>query len=323
MNTLPPSSRRQREALLEQLPVRLGELFSGISSTARRLARDAARGCLSVTDEYLLRLREKEEACREFEDCMLLWRNVVNMEVAVSGDDWDEYPLPVEPEEIYLATQSIYCASRDFDRHSKCYEESDEPEDRLLAPLLWDCGTVCDRMVAHLGTLCGTGATVAEVRMRRPERPVVLRLSHHNHHQTIINNPIIQRPMEVNGNVIIYGNNIEHIEHYYEHPDRLEGAEPPEKAVKNISTFVSRSISETHVLAVLHRLIDGKKGKEVALVVQCAMERGWFSTKPTFNAMALEFGDIGNESGFNRYMRFDFTEKEKNPILEQLVEMKE
>lgn len=54
-------------------------------------------------------------------------------------------------------------------------------------------------------------------------------------------------------------------------------------------------------LKVLHKLIDGKKGKSVALVILAAIKAGWMQ-RPTFTQVANEFMDIGSKTGYNRYM---------------------
>lgn len=67
------------------------------------------------------------------------------------------------------------------------------------------------------------------------------------------------------------------------------------------------------IMECLHTLIDGRRGKEVAMVVKAAMSLGLI-TKPTFGQMVEEFGDIGNRSGFHRYMAFDFFDTELQPF---------
>lgn len=56
------------------------------------------------------------------------------------------------------------------------------------------------------------------------------------------------------------------------------------------------------ILAKMHSLIDGKIGKDVALVIYAAMIKGKI-TKPTASQVQAEFGDIGNVSGYNKFMR--------------------
>ena len=60
----------------------------------------------------------------------------------------------------------------------------------------------------------------------------------------------------------------------------------------------------------LHDVMSGKGGKEVALVIKVAIQIGWI-TKPTYKAVADEFGDIGNRSNYNKYINGDkFTSDE-------------
>jgi hypothetical protein len=57
-------------------------------------------------------------------------------------------------------------------------------------------------------------------------------------------------------------------------------------------------------LKALHRAMGGKKGKAAATFIRAAVKLGWM-VKPTFKAVENEFGDIGNRSGFNKYMADD------------------
>lgn len=55
------------------------------------------------------------------------------------------------------------------------------------------------------------------------------------------------------------------------------------------------------LLALLHKLIDGRKGKYVAIVIRTCYDEGLMN-KPTFTQVKNEFGDIGHKSGYNTYM---------------------
>lgn len=55
-------------------------------------------------------------------------------------------------------------------------------------------------------------------------------------------------------------------------------------------------------LKKLHSLIDGRKGKNVALVIKASIQLGWLLCKPTFTQLQNEFGNIGNASGYNHQM---------------------
>lgn len=54
------------------------------------------------------------------------------------------------------------------------------------------------------------------------------------------------------------------------------------------------------LLDVLHKLIDGKKGKHVALVL-LVCEKCGLMNKPTHQILSLAFGGIGTKSGYNKY----------------------
>lgn len=72
------------------------------------------------------------------------------------------------------------------------------------------------------------------------------------------------------------------------------------------------------VLDRLHNLMYKKKGRDVALIITACIKEG-IMTKPTFKQVSDEFGDIGNVSGYNKYMRErPFTEVEINAIINKL-----
>lgn len=55
------------------------------------------------------------------------------------------------------------------------------------------------------------------------------------------------------------------------------------------------------VLDQMHRLIDGKIGKDVAIIIGALIDQGVI-LKPTFKQVENEFGNIGNRSGYNKYI---------------------
>lgn len=63
----------------------------------------------------------------------------------------------------------------------------------------------------------------------------------------------------------------------------------------------------------LHQLIKDRRGKDVALIVKASMQLGWI-TKPTFSQVQNEFGNVGNKSGYNKYMSLPnaFTQQDLN-----------
>lgn len=74
-------------------------------------------------------------------------------------------------------------------------------------------------------------------------------------------------------------------------------------------------------LKKLHSLIDGRIGKGVALVILMATEKGWMINKPTFTQVREEFGDIGDRSGYYKYMKTEcYSDVEKKGVLSLLEE---
>lgn len=53
-------------------------------------------------------------------------------------------------------------------------------------------------------------------------------------------------------------------------------------------------------LKKLHTLIDGKKGKSLALIIMACVKQGYM-TKPTYQQLANEFGDIGSRQAYTNY----------------------
>lgn len=51
----------------------------------------------------------------------------------------------------------------------------------------------------------------------------------------------------------------------------------------------------------LHKVADGRRGKEFAKLILVAISEGWI-TKPTYSQVVKEFGDIGCNTGYNRYL---------------------
>ena len=91
---------------------------------------------------------------------------------------------------------------------------------------------------------------------------------------------------------------------------------------KGTKTFKQNILGDNHekdrILKILHSMIDGKKGKDVAMVIFAACTAN-IILKPTFTQVNNEFGNIGNVSGYNKYMRDThvFTEKELEAICSQ------
>lgn len=60
----------------------------------------------------------------------------------------------------------------------------------------------------------------------------------------------------------------------------------------------------------IHIVMNGKKGKDAALIVLACISKGWMQ-KPTFTQITEEFGDIGTQQGFTKYLNKScFTDEE-------------
>lgn len=72
----------------------------------------------------------------------------------------------------------------------------------------------------------------------------------------------------------------------------------------------------------LHGLIDGNVGKFVAMVIQAAIETKGI-VRPSSTQVKDEFGNIGNISGYNNYMKVDFSkELDFKNLKDVLLELK-
>lgn len=71
-------------------------------------------------------------------------------------------------------------------------------------------------------------------------------------------------------------------------------------------------------LQKMHTTIDGKKGKDVALIILACIKKGWLS-KPTYTQVKNEFGDIGSSTGYNKYLcEQKFTKEELEGAINSL-----
>ena len=82
-------------------------------------------------------------------------------------------------------------------------------------------------------------------------------------------------------------------------------AETAETATPSTSTIMELMLlddeeQKERLLDVLHKLVDRKKGKHVALVF-LVCEKCGLMTKPTHQILTSIFGDIGTKSGYNNY----------------------
>jgi hypothetical protein len=85
--------------------------------------------------------------------------------------------------------------------------------------------------------------------------------------------------------------------------------------IPKASGFSKRLVNnnDTETIPKLHKLLAGKKGKDAALIICAAIKKGVI-TRPTFSEVRNEFGNIGNKSGYNKYMQ-SFNDEELEPIM--------
>ena len=78
-------------------------------------------------------------------------------------------------------------------------------------------------------------------------------------------------------------------------------------------------------LQKIHKVMDGKKGKDAALIILACIKMGWM-LKPTFPEVKKEFGDIGSRQNFTKYLKGkqdinekQFTEDEIEGVINSLM----
>lgn len=130
-------------------------------------------------------------------------------------------------------------------------------------------------------------------------------------------------PVELRKNIIMLGYKCSDwlgwIDRYYppEQSKQEQDNEEPIKQDEDLrSCFLVQDDKKNELLKKLHLLIDGKKGKPVALVIHLCVELG-LMRKPTFGVLKAEFGNIGNASGFNSYYgkyETSYTKEEKDGL---------
>lgn len=63
-------------------------------------------------------------------------------------------------------------------------------------------------------------------------------------------------------------------------------------------------------LQKIHNAMKGKKGKIAALIILACILKGWMP-KPTFTQVENEFGDVGKQQGFTKYLNKECFSKDE------------
>lgn len=96
-----------------------------------------------------------------------------------------------------------------------------------------------------------------------------------------------------------------------------------EPEIKEFSTFISMEYDSAKVTAEIRKLVKGKKGKKLAMVI-CAARKVGILIKDTvpFSTLRKEFDICGAESGYYFYVNSEFLrEQDYHHIMETLVKV--
>lgn len=114
------------------------------------------------------------------------------------------------------------------------------------------------------------------------------------------------------------------------HEDRNEAAQlQAEKSVKKkgrprsqgLQSCFATTVDAVACIERLRPLVQGRRGREVALVVKASAALGWFDRTPNFAQLTAAFGDLGNRKGFAEQMqRGFFSDSEIEGMKKKLLE---
>lgn len=87
------------------------------------------------------------------------------------------------------------------------------------------------------------------------------------------------------------------------HPKQQQKSQPARGKGRPKETLKDKMINDADgsKLQKMHTVMNGKKGKDAALIILACIKKGWMP-KPTFTQVAEEFGDIGTQQGFTKYL---------------------
>lgn len=117
----------------------------------------------------------------------------------------------------------------------------------------------------------------------------------------------------------IVGKDYEYPDGYFEEEKSLgKTIKTDERTNTRFDGFIVCHSQQSNILEVLHQFFDHKKGKNLALYVECAIDAGLI-TKPTFSDLQAEFNIEGSKNAFNNYLqKGKFCDQEKTPIIAQM-----
>lgn len=88
-----------------------------------------------------------------------------------------------------------------------------------------------------------------------------------------------------------------------EHPEQQQKGQPARGKGRPKETLKDRMINDADgsKLQKMHTVMNGKKGKDAALIILACIKKGWMQ-KPTFTEVTKEFGYIGTQQSFTKYL---------------------
>lgn len=105
------------------------------------------------------------------------------------------------------------------------------------------------------------------------------------------------------------------------HTNKVQCLHKPKRRGRPTEPITSKMVDDANgcKLQKIHAVMNGKRGKEAALVIWACIKKGWMH-KPTYTQVANEFGDIGTQQGFTNYLNNDskFTQEEKDGAINSL-----
>ncbi|MCJ2382354.1 hypothetical protein MUN53_17365 [Parabacteroides sp. AGMB00274] len=98
-----------------------------------------------------------------------------------------------------------------------------------------------------------------------------------------------------------------------EHPEQQQKIDKPTRGKgRPKETLKDKMINDAdgNKLQKVHIVMNDKKGKDAALIILACIKKGWMQ-KPTFTQVAEEFGDIGKQQGFTKYLKESYFTKDE------------
>lgn len=106
------------------------------------------------------------------------------------------------------------------------------------------------------------------------------------------------------------------------HDNKAQSLHKFKRRGRPIEPITSKMVDDANgcKLQKIHAVMNGKKGKQAALVIWACIKKGWMH-KPTYTQVTNEFGDIGTQQGFTNYLNNEnkFTQEEKDGAINSLT----